>query len=262
MHLVVQPPQPVAQLLAYLGIQRAERLVEQQHRRLDRQRPGQRHPLALAAGELRGQPVGELLQVDQSEQLVDPGTDLRLRPVPDLQSERDVAPHRQVLERRVVLEDEADVALLRRQVGGVDVLDLDPAGVGLLEAGDDAQEGRLATAGGAEQGRELPGRDAEGDVVERDEVAESLADTADLDAQRGSFGRIRLTMTTAAIADEREQQRGGVGTTLVEVEVLLLHGQGGGPGLAVDVAGDDLHGAELAERPGEAEHDAVDRRPT
>ena len=52
--LVVQPAQPGAQLLAHLGVERAERLVEQQHLRLDRERPGQRHALALAAGELRG----------------------------------------------------------------------------------------------------------------------------------------------------------------------------------------------------------------
>ena len=51
--LVVQPAQPAAQLLAHLGVERAERLVEQQHARLDRQRARQRHALALAAGELR-----------------------------------------------------------------------------------------------------------------------------------------------------------------------------------------------------------------
>ena len=38
---------------ADLGVQRGQRLVEQQHRRPDRQRPRQRHPLLLAAGELR-----------------------------------------------------------------------------------------------------------------------------------------------------------------------------------------------------------------
>ena len=70
-HLVVQPAQPVAQLLADLRVEGAERLVEQQHGRLDRQRPGQRHPLPLAAGELRGQPVGELREVHQLEQLLD-----------------------------------------------------------------------------------------------------------------------------------------------------------------------------------------------
>ena len=51
--LGVQPAQPAAQLLAHLGVERAERLVEQQHLRLDRQRARQRDALPLAAGELR-----------------------------------------------------------------------------------------------------------------------------------------------------------------------------------------------------------------
>ena len=36
------------------GVQRGERLVEQQQRRVDRERPGQRDPLGLPAGELAG----------------------------------------------------------------------------------------------------------------------------------------------------------------------------------------------------------------
>jgi len=47
--LVVQAPQPRAQLLAHACIQRAERLVQQQDARLDRQRPRQRHALPLPA---------------------------------------------------------------------------------------------------------------------------------------------------------------------------------------------------------------------
>ncbi len=54
MHLVVQAAQPGTQLFAHLGIECAERLVEQQHLRIDRQRPGQRHPLSLPTGELIG----------------------------------------------------------------------------------------------------------------------------------------------------------------------------------------------------------------
>ena len=49
---VVDLAQPAAQLAAHLRVERAERLVEQQHLRLDRQRAGQRDALALAAGEL------------------------------------------------------------------------------------------------------------------------------------------------------------------------------------------------------------------
>ncbi len=41
-------------LLAQLQVERAQRLVEQQHLRLVDQRAGQRHALALAAGKLSG----------------------------------------------------------------------------------------------------------------------------------------------------------------------------------------------------------------
>ena len=50
---VVDLAQPAAQFAAHLRVERAERLVEQQHARLDGQRAGQRHALALAAGQLR-----------------------------------------------------------------------------------------------------------------------------------------------------------------------------------------------------------------
>ena len=98
-----------------------------------------------------------------------------------------------------MLEHEADVAPLRRQVGGVGALDRDLALVGVVEAGDDAQQGGLAAAARAEQGGELAGGDADGHVVERDEVAEALADVRDLDAQREpSLGRMKDTTTMQA----------------------------------------------------------------
>ena len=50
----LDPPDLVAELDPHLRVERRERLVEQQHRRLDGQRPGQRHALLLAAGELVG----------------------------------------------------------------------------------------------------------------------------------------------------------------------------------------------------------------
>jgi hypothetical protein len=76
--LVVEPAQPAAQLLAHLGIERAEGLVEQQHPRLHRQRPGQRDALALAAGELRRKAVGDPVELHQLEQLGHLGLDRRL----------------------------------------------------------------------------------------------------------------------------------------------------------------------------------------
>ena len=55
--LVVEPAEPRPQLLAHLRVEGAERLVEQQHPRLDDQRAGERHALALAARELGRVPL-------------------------------------------------------------------------------------------------------------------------------------------------------------------------------------------------------------
>ena len=57
----------VAQLHAHLGVEGRQRLVEEQHRRLDRERPGQRDALLLAAGELVGVAVGVLAEPDEVE---------------------------------------------------------------------------------------------------------------------------------------------------------------------------------------------------
>ena len=63
---------------AQAGVEGGERLVEQQQPGLDGQRPGQRDPLPLAAGEGGGQPVGVPLEPDEGEQLLDPARDGRL----------------------------------------------------------------------------------------------------------------------------------------------------------------------------------------
>ena len=81
---------------------------------------------------------------------------------------------------------------------------------GLFEPRDDAQERRLAAAARAEQRRQRAGLDLERHVVERDELAEPLADAGDLDAHAGaSFGlrkviamRTRMAMTASTIEIE------------------------------------------------------------
>ena len=83
--LQLDPADLVAQLLADLGVQRGQRLVEQQHPRLDRQRPGQRDPLLLAAGELVRVLRAVLGQADQVEQFAGPLVPLD-RPRPRIRS--------------------------------------------------------------------------------------------------------------------------------------------------------------------------------
>ena len=203
MRLVVQAPQPRAQLLAHLGVERAERLVEEQHLRVDRERPGKAHALPLAAGELRRVAVRERLELDELEQLADALPHLVLRPLADLQAERDVVPDRHVLEGRVVLEDEPDPAVLRRDTRDVLLGEKHLAAVRLLESGDDAQQGRFAASARTEQRDQRPGLDLERDVVEGGEVAEALGDVTDRDAHRyacSSRGRIKVMDTSTITA--------------------------------------------------------------
>jgi hypothetical protein len=129
--------------------------------------------------------VRELGEVHQVQQLRDPLLRLRLRPLADLEPERDVLRDAHVLEGRVVLEHEAHVALLRGQVRGLDPLDVHRALVGRLEAGDDPQQCGLAATRRPEERGELPGGNAQRDVLQGDEVAEPLADVLDLDAHDG-----------------------------------------------------------------------------
>src|SRR5690606_7871066 len=192
-----------AQLLAHVRVERAERLVEQQDAGLGREGARERHPLPLAARELRGEAVAELGEVHELEQLVDPRADLVAGALADLEPERDVAPHGQVLERGVVLEHEPDAPSLRGEVRRLGAVDVHAALVRRFEAGDDAQEGGLAAAAGAQQRGEAPAGHVHGDVVEGDEVAEALRDVADPDAHVRSLpsrGRSAATATMHATA--------------------------------------------------------------
>ena len=138
--------QALAQLRADLDVERAERLVEQQHPRLVRERPRERDALLLAARELALVAVAEPAQADEVEQLFAPLAALGLLDAADAQAELDVPRHRHVPEDRVVLEDEPDVALLRREVRDVAAGDADRSLVRQHEAGDQAQDRALAAA--------------------------------------------------------------------------------------------------------------------
>ncbi|MNY43212.1 hypothetical protein D3C86_1781550 [compost metagenome] len=64
-------------LLAELSVKRRERLVEQKHVRIGRQRPHQRHALALTSGKLRGHALGVVLKRDKGKEIADPLVDCR-----------------------------------------------------------------------------------------------------------------------------------------------------------------------------------------
>jgi len=164
------PVQLDAGIQAGTGVQGGERLVEQQHGRPHRERPGQCHPLRLSAGELPGSPVGVF---DQSH----PG-----QPVAGRQPSRPsvgtvpawaeghVLERVQVWEEQIVLEDHAD----RPPLGGDERVPIRPvqvaarhrdvAGGQSLQAGERPQRGRLAGTVRTEQRHHLTGRDPQGHV--------------------------------------------------------------------------------------------------
>ncbi|KAF0148833.1 MAG: Uncharacterized protein FD187_1628 [bacterium] len=94
------------------------------------------------------------------------------------QAEGDVAGDGKVRKQGVILEHHADAARLRRQrpAGRADALagQADVAGARRVEAGDEAQHGGLAAAGGAQQTADLAFLQAEGDAVEHGFVGKTV----------------------------------------------------------------------------------------
>ena len=144
----MQGAQPLAQFLTDLGVERTERLVEQQDARLDGQRARERDALALAAGQLAGIAIGQPVQLNEIEQLLHARADLRLG-LADLarlhaQAECDVLEHAHMAEQSVMLKHEADIALAGTARQSILTVELDFTGVRPIQAGDDAQQGGFA----------------------------------------------------------------------------------------------------------------------
>ena len=153
----LQLHQLLARLHAQLRVEVGERLVEQQHLRLDGEGARDGHALLLAAGELPGPAPGELGEPHEVEHGLRPGADLVARELSLLQPEGDVLFHRHVRPQRVVLEHHADVALPRRGAGDVPAADEHLSMLVLVEPGDQAKERGLAGARRPEEREELAG---------------------------------------------------------------------------------------------------------
>ena len=166
---LVELAEPRPQFAAHLGVERAERLVEEQHLGIGRQCADQRDALLLPAGELGGVAIRLLFQPHEAEQFHHAVADLLLGRLADAQPEGDVLEHGHVPEEGVVLEHEPDVAVAGRVPGDVVVLEQHGAGVGNLQPGDDAEQGGLARSRRAQERDELTGGALDGDVVERNE---------------------------------------------------------------------------------------------
>ena len=175
-------------LLAQLFVERAERLVEQQELRPLDQAARERHALLLAARELVRLAAGIALELHQTQHGLDARGDLVFRTTVAAQSEGDVVPHREVGKQRVGLEHHVDRPFVGREPGQIAPIEHDPAGTRRLEAGEHAQQGRLAAAGRAEQAENLAANDVEADVIDGPRLAEVFDDFVDLQEMGVGFG--------------------------------------------------------------------------
>ncbi|MNF99832.1 hypothetical protein D3C84_827490 [compost metagenome] len=164
------------QMLAHPGIEGRHRFVQQQQRRCRGQGASQCNPLLLAAGQLAGILFLAAAQADQFQHLADSTahfvTTAAGEAVGNVRFDGEIG------KQRVGLEQNAVVPRLGRQVGNVAIAQVQLAAVLLLQTGDAAQQGGLATARRPQQTHQLTGRHVEGHVIQRGEGAKTLLYTA------------------------------------------------------------------------------------
>ena len=81
-----------------------------------------------------------------------------------------------------MLEDKADLPLADGEIGCVRAMEMNPSRAGLIQAGDDAQQGGFPRPGRPEQRDQFAGLDLQIDVVQRREFSEPAGDVACFDA--------------------------------------------------------------------------------
>ncbi|MNV49870.1 hypothetical protein D3C71_1418420 [compost metagenome] len=123
--------------------------------------------------------LGQLAQLHQFQHFTDPAVDRIARHAVLLEAEGDVLLHRHVREQRIGLEHHVDRALVRGQRVDALAVQIDGSLGGGLEAAQAAQQRRFAAARATEQRKDLAFAHVQGDVVERDETVELLAQRAD-----------------------------------------------------------------------------------
>ncbi len=153
------------QLLDTLGgmlVEVAGGLVEQYQLRTVDQRAGDRHPLALAAGQL-GRLVRQAMpQPDPLQQLGRPLAGFRDRRAADQQRHADVLQGGELRQQVVKLVDEAQRAVAQQPAGRLvqrrEFLagEPDAAGGGRVQAAEHVQQGALARTGAADDSHPLP----------------------------------------------------------------------------------------------------------
>ena len=181
---VVQALDFGAHLDAQLGVQIAQRFIEQKDLRVARQGPPHRHTLALTAGQLRRAAVQQVLDLQHRRHFLDALGAHDLGHLAHLQRKADVVGHRHRGVEGITLEHHRDVALRRCHADDVLAGDAQLAFGRLFQPGNDVEQRRFAAARGADQDQELTRCDVDLDALEHLDglvaLAIDLANACDL----------------------------------------------------------------------------------
>ena len=160
--------QVLLKLSAGLRIQRAERLIHQQHLRRRCVGSGNRHALLHAAGKLFGIRLGELRQTDQVDVFLRNLGPFRFRHTLHAHAEFDVFLHRQPRIERILLKHNTfTLAWPCYQLAA----HLDRARCRFTETGNDVEQCCFAAAGRADHADELVLLHIQVDGIQREEFA-------------------------------------------------------------------------------------------
>lgn len=165
-------------------IQRRERFIQQEQRRLGRQRPRDRDTLLLTAADLPDLAVRSALEADPLKQFcatLRASVPWHLRV---LQRQIDVPADRSPREQARLLEHHTRGDARRGRAPG----HLDLSLRGRLEAGDQPQQRALAAAGRAHEYEERARLDVEVDGTQRRHIAVAVLDTVDAQSTVGVTG--------------------------------------------------------------------------
>ena len=194
-------------VLFFFLVHAAHRLVEQQELRVERQRAAELDPLAQTIGEAAGRLLAQILQLEELDQLLDPGAvrhllALRHAPIddrrqhsgahPHVAAEHDVVEHGHAAEQSDVLKGAGDAErgdARGPDPGHVPALEPDRAGIRPVEAADDVEHRGLAGAVRADDRGQPAAAHLERHVLDRAHAAEMLRDAEDREQRLAALRR-------------------------------------------------------------------------
>ncbi len=180
LQFLVQARKLQAHLNTQRGIEVGQRLIEEKHLGVAHDGAADGDALALAAGQLPRLAFEQRLQLQGARGRFDLAGNLLFVGTGQVQGEGHVLAHRHVRVERIGLEHHGQVALGRADIGDVAPVQFDPPAADLLEPGDQAQQGGLATAGGADEDDEFAVADVQVDALDDLVAVEAFLQVVDL----------------------------------------------------------------------------------